>query len=216
MNLQYSSWTFQFLILTFSWHKKRYGEFSNIELNRFPFFCRQKMFKITVVCFLIYVNGSISEHNSLIDSLSSSQRINFEIDFKNVKKLHRFWTNTGFCPPPPTNDSTILAGFFLSEKSLQNMEYISALPNNGLKYVRIHWLLNLIKFMWVFRFTKVLALFLILSNILISLAAPTIITIFNLILRIWTKYLITLRKYDCIRLLSLWEILRIDFSIKNS
>lgn len=105
------------------------------------------MFKITIVCLLISFKGFITEDNISIDSVLSSESLNYEIDFKNVKKLPRFWTNTGFCPPAPTNDSTTLAEFFLSKKSLQNLDYISALPNNGLKFVRIHWLMNLIKFM---------------------------------------------------------------------
>lgn len=110
------------------------------------------MLRLIIVCFAVFVDGSISEEYTLTDSslpsvLPVPKRIDFEIDFENVKKIHRFWTNTGLCPPAPTNDSSTLADFFLSEKFLRNLEYISALPNNGLKYVRIHWLINLIQFM---------------------------------------------------------------------
>lgn len=105
------------------------------------------MFKITIVWLLISVKESVTEDDIAVDSVLPSEKLNYEVDFKNAKNLPRFWTNTGFCPPAPTNDSTTLAEFFLSEKSLRNLDYISALPNNGLKFVRIHWLINLIKFM---------------------------------------------------------------------
>lgn len=103
------------------------------------------MLKVYFACFLVSLMISIGT-SILNDSVLKTEEFHFEIDFINVRKLPRFWTNTGFCPPAPTNDSTTLAEFFLSEKTQQNMEYISALPNNGLKFIRIHWLINLIKF----------------------------------------------------------------------
>lgn len=103
------------------------------------------MFTIVFVYFTVYLVGGITEYNPP-DTVFPEEHMNFVVDFKNARKLTRFWTNTGLCPPAPTNDSLTLAEFFLSEKSIQNMEYISTLPNNGLKVIRIHWLLNLIKF----------------------------------------------------------------------
>lgn len=59
------------------------------------------------------------------------------------KYLPRFWTNTGFCPPAPINDNSTIS-FFLSDDVATNIEIISALPNNALQTIRIHWLLNMI------------------------------------------------------------------------
>lgn len=108
-----------------------------------------KMFIINVLCLLVYLSFGVSKKYGSVDTLfplNTSSRVDFEINFNNLKKLPRFWTNTGFCPPAPTNSSSALKDFFLGEKTLRNVDYISALPNNGLKVIRIHWLLNLIKF----------------------------------------------------------------------
>lgn len=96
-----------------------------------------KMFKLIVLCVLMSSVPTTAVH-----------RLHFQVELKNVKKLSRFWTNTGFCPPAPTDNSSTLAEFFLSEKVTRNLDYVSALPNNGLKSVRIHWLINLIEFVW--------------------------------------------------------------------
>ncbi|KAJ6649587.1 Alpha-L-iduronidase [Pseudolycoriella hygida] len=96
-----------------------------------------------LLCLIITLVIASEEYSS---TASLSERSILEVDIQNVKKLPRFWTNTGFCPPAPTNDSSTLAKFFLGEQSLRNLDYISALPNSGLKYVRIHWLVNLITF----------------------------------------------------------------------
>ncbi|XP_062559981.1 alpha-L-iduronidase [Armigeres subalbatus] len=70
-----------------------------------------------------------------------------EIDLQQVfqhgKPLPRFWTSTGLCPPAPREKT---AEFLLSDDSLLNMEIVGSLPNEGLKFVRIHWLLEMIKF----------------------------------------------------------------------
>lgn len=58
-----------------------------------------------------------------------------------VKKLPRFWINTGFAPPEPIED---VSNFFESNDVKLNLEIIGSLPNNGLKNIRIHWLLNLL------------------------------------------------------------------------
>lgn len=58
-----------------------------------------------------------------------------------VKKLPRFWMNTGFAPPEPLDK---VADFLESDDVNLNLEIIGSLPNNGIKNVRIHWLLNLL------------------------------------------------------------------------
>lgn len=55
-------------------------------------------------------------------------------------ELPRFWTNTGFCPIG--NVSQVL----LSQEEEINIRLLGSLPNNGIKRVRIHWLLDLVEF----------------------------------------------------------------------
>lgn len=59
-----------------------------------------------------------------------------------------FWSNTGFCPPAPTNSSTALAAFFNGRAVRLQLDHLSALPttaHNSRIAVRVHWLLNLIR-----------------------------------------------------------------------
>lgn len=69
--------------------------------------------------------------------------IHIEIDFvngaENLKKLPRFWTNSGFSPPVEKVDE-----YFDSDDVNSNLEIIGSLPNKGISNVRIHWLLNLL------------------------------------------------------------------------
>lgn len=71
--------------------------------------------------------------------------VRVEIDFNNatseVKKLPRFWANTGFAPPEPVDKA---AEFFESDDVKRYLEIIGSLPNQGIRNVRIHWLLNLL------------------------------------------------------------------------
>lgn len=71
--------------------------------------------------------------------------VRVEIDFikatNEVKKLPRFWTNTGFAPPEPVDKA---ADFFETDDVKRNLEIIGSLPNQGIRNVRIHWLLNLL------------------------------------------------------------------------
>ncbi|XP_058461976.1 alpha-L-iduronidase [Malaya genurostris] len=69
--------------------------------------------------------------------------INFEQVFRDGRPLSRFWTSTGLCPPAPREKA---AEFLLAEDSLLNFEIIGSLPNLGLNYIRIHWLLEMIEF----------------------------------------------------------------------
>ncbi|KXJ74538.1 hypothetical protein RP20_CCG013405 [Aedes albopictus] len=82
-----------------------------------------------------------------LDTLASSKVYQVEIDLQQVfmhgKPLPRFWTSTGLCPPAPREN---VAEFLLSNDSLLNLEIIGSLPSEGLKHVRIHWLLDMITF----------------------------------------------------------------------
>lgn len=74
-----------------------------------------------------------------IVAYASVVSINFSMS--DVKRLPRFWVNTGFAPPAPLET---VDEFFGSNDVQLNLEIIGSLPNNGIKYVRIHWLLNLL------------------------------------------------------------------------
>lgn len=84
----------------------------------------------------------------------TAERVHVKIDFMNgsegLKKLPRFWTNTGFAPPEPV---TKAGNFFDSDDVNLNLEIIGSLPNQGIKNVRIHWLLNLLSVRYVINLT---------------------------------------------------------------
>lgn len=71
----------------------------------------------------------------------STHALSFRINLTGHKdfELNRFWTSTGFCPT--FQDSRVILG---SDDVIQNLIHISSLPRNGLQYVRIHWILDLI------------------------------------------------------------------------
>ena len=58
--------------------------------------------------------------------------------------LPHIWENTGWCPPDSQSSALAMANYSLQEASWQQHAFIAAVPNRGLKYVRIHNLLNLI------------------------------------------------------------------------
>ena len=58
-----------------------------------------------------------------------------------VGPLHHFWESTGFCPPDPHQD---FYEFMFTDDEMQNLKYIGSVPKQGIKQVRIHWLLDLV------------------------------------------------------------------------
>ena len=54
------------------------------------------------------------------------------------------WENTGWCPPDMKSSAQAMHTFSMQEANWQNHAFIAAVPNRGLKYVRIHSMLNLI------------------------------------------------------------------------
>lgn len=64
----------------------------------------------------------------------------------NFQHLPRFWTNVGFSPaaPLPLNDSDV-ARILLSKDVRQNIEIIGALADRGVRTIRTHWILSLVK-----------------------------------------------------------------------
>jgi len=61
-----------------------------------------------------------------------------------LKRFDHIWENTGWCPPDATSSAEAMHNFSMQEANWQNHAFISAVPNRGLKYVRIHDLLNLV------------------------------------------------------------------------
>lgn len=56
--------------------------------------------------------------------------------------LRNFWHSCGWCPPDPHPD---FPSYFAREDLAQNHLVIGSVPHQGIKYVRIHYLLDLIK-----------------------------------------------------------------------
>ena len=94
--------------------------------------------KITTLVLLVsLICSSVIAHCDLPNSCT--------IDINTGKiaaPLQHFWESTGLCPPLPHTDAW---KFLLSTDMMQNLLLVSSVPHQGLKQVRIHWLLELIK-----------------------------------------------------------------------
>ena len=74
---------------------------------------------------------------------SESDIIKVTIDInKKLKLLKPLWTSTGFSPEIPKTHVK-KASQLLNRDILINLALIGSLPNNAIKQVRIHWLLDL-------------------------------------------------------------------------
>ena len=87
-----------------------------------------------LINFYVIIYFLLIVHSTIIIELN-----NFNVN----TYIPRFWTNTGFCPPAPIDKSI---DFFLSQDVKFNLQLIGSIPNKGIKNVRVHWLLELIKF----------------------------------------------------------------------
>lgn len=73
-----------------------------------------------------------------------STQIQVNIDAtEKIGNLNHFWESTGLCPPMPHQNAS---KYYLSEDMLQNIMMISSVPHNGMKQVRMHWLLDMVTF----------------------------------------------------------------------
>jgi L-iduronidase len=75
----------------------------------------------------------------------SVQPVSIDISFAVTKPLAHFWRSTGWCPPDGHSDSATAEAYAMQEASWLNHAWISAVPNSGIKYVRVHDLLSLIE-----------------------------------------------------------------------
>lgn len=67
------------------------------------------------------------------------------IENESYYQLPRFWTNTGFCPSGDIKRESLKSSLF-SESVQMNLMHLAALPTGALTHIRIHWLLELVKF----------------------------------------------------------------------
>lgn len=71
-------------------------------------------------------------------------------DHNNFVYLPRFWKGSGLSPTAPLPfNRTDIAHQLLTDDMFFNMEYVASLPNSGIKYIRIHWLLSLVAFKYI-------------------------------------------------------------------
>jgi L-iduronidase len=63
------------------------------------------------------------------------ETINFIINAEQTKPFHHFWKSTGFSP----------SNLLLNKDMQQLMAYAGSIPNNGITFVRIHYLLELVE-----------------------------------------------------------------------
>lgn len=61
-------------------------------------------------------------------------------------RLPRFWTNTGLCPRGAFYRENITIDL-LSDTMQMNLRLISTLPYTSITHIRIHWMLELLRFM---------------------------------------------------------------------
>lgn len=74
------------------------------------------------------------------DSLQPEFNVSIDLHEK-ISELSHFWESTGLCPPLPHSNAS---AFLLSTDMKQNLLLASSVPHNGIKQVRVHWLLELI------------------------------------------------------------------------
>lgn len=103
--------------------------------DRTLFFLRISFWFISLICITKATNDFI---------------IRFDPVENVYKQLPRFWKNCGFSPPAPLpiNNAQVTSEL-LSKDVYLNIEYLAALPNFGIQYVRIHWLLSMLKVKYV-------------------------------------------------------------------
>ena len=75
--------------------------------------------------------------------IENSDNVKIIVDPDVILTYNRFWNSTGFCPPLPREDTS---KWFLSNDMYQNLALISSVPHAGIKQVRIHYLLETIKY----------------------------------------------------------------------
>ena len=79
----------------------------------------------------------------LVGSAVNENRVKITVKNDIKVKYTRFWNSTGFCPPLPREGTST---WFLSSDMYQNLAIISSVPHGGIKQVRIHYLLEAMKY----------------------------------------------------------------------
>ena len=79
----------------------------------------------------------------LLGSIANEKHVQIIVKNDVSLKYSRFWNSTGFCPPLPREETS---KWFLSNDMYQNLALISSVPHAGINQVRIHYLLETIKY----------------------------------------------------------------------
>lgn len=86
---------------------------------------------------------SVAVADAAADASSGSLRLSLDLGAAPVPLPH-VWEATGWCPPDSQASPEDTHAFATQEASWQNHAFIAAVPNKGIKYVRIHNLLNMV------------------------------------------------------------------------
>ena len=79
----------------------------------------------------------------LLGTVENEKHVQIIVKNEISVEYSKFWSSTGFCPPLPREETS---KWFLSNDMYQNLALISSVPHNGIKQVRIHYLLETIKY----------------------------------------------------------------------
>lgn len=79
-----------------------------------------------------------------VSSGLNTRKVSVRFDGSHEGDLDHIWEATGWCPPDSQSSALAMFNYSIQEANWQNHAFISAVPNSGIKYVRIHNLLNLV------------------------------------------------------------------------
>lgn len=96
----------------------------------------------------MFTNGGLLLVFSFVIHLSNTKCYNNQYK-TNAKAsyyiLDKFWTNSGLCPASKQTHMDVKTAL-LSDAMLLNLRIIGSLPKGAITHLRIHWLLELVKF----------------------------------------------------------------------
>eukprot|EP00051_Salpingoeca_urceolata_P016796 m.225227 g.225227 ORF g.225227 m.225227 type:complete len:667 (+) comp18783_c1_seq10:2107-4107(+) len=91
---------------------------------------------------LVVVVVLTAQCNAASPTVHDAKAVTINLAPSNARDFKHFWKSCGWCPPEPHVD---FDKFFLQEDMLQNHETIGSVPHGGIRYVRIHYLIDLVK-----------------------------------------------------------------------
>lgn len=121
-----------YLLIKKIFYDKKYGFY----------FMRVYLYPNHLYYFDLRFSDDVLNRNQII--LETTTKLNVTMQMNTMKKMPKFWTNSGFCPPAPIEDDSITS-YLLSNDVFMNMEILAALPNNAITNIRVHWILHLLR-----------------------------------------------------------------------